>query len=178
MSRSNPSTPSCMKRSCQRQTAVLLSPVRCMISTVPRPSPLRRTIRARHTCFCRLFRSATTASRRARSKAVLTSTMIPGRMRQTRTQRARRESLAGFKRQILSTSWPGCCGFLGLNALATDGSIGPKQPILCMIILSAPSAIRVAALKARCGTRTTNSSVYCRIKLTMRHGAVPDPPLL
>ena len=102
MSRSNPSTPSCMKRSCQRQTAVLLLPVRRMISTVPRPSPLRRTICARHTCFCRLFRSATTASRRARS-AVLTSTMIPGRMRQTRTQRARRESLAGFNRQILTT---------------------------------------------------------------------------
>src|ERR1700757_1641923 len=36
--RSRPSKPSCMKRSCQRQTQVLDLPVWCMISLVPSPS--------------------------------------------------------------------------------------------------------------------------------------------
>jgi hypothetical protein len=40
-----------MKRSCQRQTAVLLTPAVRMISTVPAPSALSSTIRARQTCF-------------------------------------------------------------------------------------------------------------------------------
>ena len=35
LSRRSPSTPSCMKRSCQRHTAVLALPVRRMISAVP-----------------------------------------------------------------------------------------------------------------------------------------------
>ena len=51
LSRSSPSTPSCMNRSCQRHTQVLDFPVLVMIDEVPRPSPLRSTIRARHTCF-------------------------------------------------------------------------------------------------------------------------------
>src|SRR5882762_10478883 len=51
LSRNSPSTPACMKRSCQRHTQVLLLPVRRMISTVPRSSPVKRTIRARHTCL-------------------------------------------------------------------------------------------------------------------------------
>ena len=38
LSRSSPSTPSCMNRSCQRHTQVLALPVRRMISAVPRPS--------------------------------------------------------------------------------------------------------------------------------------------
>lgn len=51
LSRSRPSTPSRMKRSCQRQTQVLEVPVRRMISTVPTPSALSSTITARQTCF-------------------------------------------------------------------------------------------------------------------------------
>ena len=55
-----------MKRSCQRQTQVLDLPVSAMMAWVPHPpSPLRRTIRARQTCFCGLFGSATMASQAA-----------------------------------------------------------------------------------------------------------------
>ena len=79
LSRKSPPTPSCMNRSCQRQTQGLLLPVRRMISAVPRPSPVSRMIRARQTCFCGLLRSATTASRRVRS-AELTFTWIPFRI--------------------------------------------------------------------------------------------------
>jgi hypothetical protein len=46
---------------------------------VPTPSDVISTMRARHTCFCRLFRSATIACKRARS-ALFTSTVIPSRM--------------------------------------------------------------------------------------------------
>ena len=52
LSRSRPSTPSSTKRSCQRQTQVFDLPVRRMISTVPTPSAVSRTISARQTCFC------------------------------------------------------------------------------------------------------------------------------
>ena len=38
LSRNNPSTPSCMNRSCRRHRQVLLLPARRMISLVPRPS--------------------------------------------------------------------------------------------------------------------------------------------
>ncbi len=63
LSRSRPAPPAVMKRSCQRQSAVLLVLLRRMISAVPQPSAVSRTIRARQTCFCRLFRSATIAAR-------------------------------------------------------------------------------------------------------------------
>lgn len=43
LSRKSPSTPSSMKRCCQRQTQVLEVPVRRMISVVPTPSALRST---------------------------------------------------------------------------------------------------------------------------------------
>jgi hypothetical protein len=49
--------PSCMKRSCQRQTQVFDLPVRRMISLVPTPSALNRTISARQTCLCGVLRS-------------------------------------------------------------------------------------------------------------------------
>ena len=68
-----------MKRSCQRQTHGFDLPVRRTISTVPQPSAVARMILARQTCFWRLLRSATIASRRARSAAE-TSTVIPSRM--------------------------------------------------------------------------------------------------
>ena len=104
LSRSRPSTPSCMKRSCQRQTQVLLTcPCRRMISAVPQPSAVRRTIRARQTCFCGLFRSATTASRRTRS-AGLTFKVMPVRIPQTRTAQRVPESQKGLFRQVRSTS--------------------------------------------------------------------------
>ena len=64
LSRSRPSTPSCMKRSCQRHTQVLDLPVSAMMAEVPSPSPLKRTIRARQTCFCGLLGSATIACNR------------------------------------------------------------------------------------------------------------------
>jgi hypothetical protein len=51
LSRSKPSTPSVMNRSCQRYTAVLLVPVQRMISAVPQPSAVSSTMCARHTCF-------------------------------------------------------------------------------------------------------------------------------
>src|SRR5204863_3321498 len=66
-------------------------------------SAVNSTIRARHTCFWGLFRSATIASRRARS-AAFTSTVIPVRILQTRMTATTRESSLGLFRQILSTS--------------------------------------------------------------------------
>src|SRR5215210_7389426 len=52
LSRRRPSTPSSAKRSCQRQTAVLLLAVRRMIAAVPSPSAVVSTIAARQTRFC------------------------------------------------------------------------------------------------------------------------------
>src|SRR5262249_14509960 len=46
-----------------------------VISTVPRPAAVNRMIRARQTCFCGVFRSATIASRRARSAALTLTTI-------------------------------------------------------------------------------------------------------
>ena len=103
LSRSRPSTPSCMNRSCQRHTTDLLRPVPRLMALVPSPSAVNKMMLARQTCFCGLFRFATTASSRARS-AVVTSTTIPLRMPQTRTTRASRESSAGLARQIACTS--------------------------------------------------------------------------
>ena len=53
-----------MNRSCQRQTQVLDLPVSAMIDEFPSPSSLFRMIRARQTCFCELFGSATIACNR------------------------------------------------------------------------------------------------------------------
>src|SRR5438270_3867035 len=103
LSCNRPSTPVCMNRSCQRHRQVLLLAVCRMISLVPRPSAVNSTIRARHTCFWGLFRSATIASRRARS-AAFTSTVIPVRIPQTRMTATTPESSLGLFRQILSTS--------------------------------------------------------------------------
>ena len=73
--------------------------VRRIISLVPTPSALNRTISARQTCLCGALRSRTTVLRRRRSTG-LRKIEIPVRMRQTCMQRARRESLPGFKCQI------------------------------------------------------------------------------
>ena len=56
-----------------------------------KPSPVARMIRARHTCFCRLLRSATTAASRSRS-AALTSIAIPSRIAHDRTDPVLMES--------------------------------------------------------------------------------------
>ena len=79
-SRSRPSTPASMKRRCQRQIVGLALPVRRWISTVPTPSALSSTMRARQTCFCGLFPDATTASSRLRSsgeRRISTPVLIP-----------------------------------------------------------------------------------------------------
>lgn len=68
LSRSRPSTPSCMKRSCRRQAQVLEVPVWRMISAVPTPSALSSTMAARQTCFWAVFRVRMAASRRCRSQ--------------------------------------------------------------------------------------------------------------
>ena len=49
-----------------RQTQVFDLPVRRMISWLPTPSTLSRTISARHTCLCGVWRSCTKASSRRR----------------------------------------------------------------------------------------------------------------
>ena len=46
---------------------------------MPTPSAVICTMRARHTCFCGLLRSATIAAKRTRSPS-LTSTVIPWRI--------------------------------------------------------------------------------------------------
>ncbi len=96
LSRRSPSTPSAAKRSCQRQTQVLDLPVARMIAFVPRPSALRSTICARHTCFCGALRSLTRLRSRSMS-AWVTEKETPVRIPQTRTPRVRGESPKGIR---------------------------------------------------------------------------------
>jgi hypothetical protein len=70
-----PSTPACMQRSWPRKTAVLAAQVGRVISSVPRAAGVSRTILARQSCICGVFRSAITASRLARSAALTSMTM-------------------------------------------------------------------------------------------------------
>jgi hypothetical protein len=95
LSCNSPSTPACMNRSCQRQTVVFDLPVAAMTAFVPKPSAVRRTVRARQTCFWGVLRSAMMLSRRRRSAAE-TEMEIPLRMSQIRTRRAEWESRSGF----------------------------------------------------------------------------------
>ena len=57
VSRSSPSNPSSIKRSCQRQTQVLDLAVRRIISFAPTPPAVNNTISARQTCLCGVLRS-------------------------------------------------------------------------------------------------------------------------
>jgi hypothetical protein len=57
LSRSSPSNPSSIKRSCQRQTQVFDLAVRRIIAFVPTPPAVNSTISARQTCFCAVLRS-------------------------------------------------------------------------------------------------------------------------
>jgi hypothetical protein len=54
-----------MNRSCQRQMQGVDTSARRMISAVLQPCAVARMIRARQTCFCALFRSATIRSSRS-----------------------------------------------------------------------------------------------------------------
>ena len=91
LSRSRPSNPSSKKRSCQRQTQILDLQVRRMISFVPAPSAVKRTISARHTYFCATLRSSMRFSSRRRS-ANETVMDFPARIAQTCTCRKSGES--------------------------------------------------------------------------------------
>jgi hypothetical protein len=66
-SRSKPSTPSAMKRACQRQIVGLPLPVYRWIAIVPTPLALSSTNRVRQTCFCKPFPDPIPASSRSRS---------------------------------------------------------------------------------------------------------------
>ena len=81
LSRNKAATPPARKRSCHRQTEVLLVPVRRVSSMVPQPSAVSSTICARHTCFCGLFRSVTMDVRAWRSVSAR-SILIDLRIRQ------------------------------------------------------------------------------------------------
>src|SRR6267143_4691210 len=102
LSRFNPATPSCMKRSCQRQTTVLSLPTASVMALVPLPSAVSRTIRARQTCFCGLLRSRAIASNHTRS-ADVTAMVIPLRIVHTRTKPRPGEYSLGVFCQVLST---------------------------------------------------------------------------
>jgi len=80
-----------MNRSCQHHTQVFDLPVAAMIATVPMPSAVKNTMRARHTCFCGDTRAATSAPSRALS-ATVTLNLIPVRMPEYRTVQNQRES--------------------------------------------------------------------------------------
>src|SRR5215470_7041430 len=102
LSRVNPSIPSCMKRSCQRQTTVLPLPTARVMAVVPAPSAVRTMIRARQTCFCALLRLRMIVSSRTRSSAV-TVMEIPLRITDNRTKPNLQKLLFGLFCQVLST---------------------------------------------------------------------------
>ena len=78
LSRSRPSTPSAMNRSCHLQTQGFDFPVRRTISTVPAPSAVARMIPARQTCRCRLGRAPASPRRGALAfRLVRTSPSTP-----------------------------------------------------------------------------------------------------
>src|SRR6266566_9467156 len=102
LSRHSPAAPSEPNRSCQRQMTVLAFPVRRTISAVPCPAAVSRTILARQTCFCGLFRLATTAFNAARSVA-LSLIWVLSCIPQTRMTESAGESARESKSQIWST---------------------------------------------------------------------------
>lgn len=120
LSRQRPAMPASWNRSCQRQMSVLALPVVRMISPVPCPSAVSRTILARQTCFRGLFRLATTASRTARSlrfRRRLVLSCIP----ETRTTARARESAKESKCQIWSTRYS------PLSAVPSDSDDGCRR---------------------------------------------------
>src|SRR6266436_9023027 len=99
LSRVNPSIPSYMKRSCQRQTTVLPLPTARVMAVVPSPSDVRTTIRARQTCFCGLLRLRMIVSSRTRSSPV-TVMEIHLRITDTRTKPNLQKLLFGLFCQV------------------------------------------------------------------------------
>ena len=73
-----------------------------MMAILPSPSSLRRTMRARQTCFCGLFGSGTTVSRRRRSPEVSVNE-TPGRILQTSVIDKSEEHNNGYTCNDLST---------------------------------------------------------------------------
>src|SRR5262249_47773389 len=102
LSRVNPSIPSCIKRSCQRQTTVLPLPTARVMAVVPAPSAVRTMIRARQTCCCALLRLRMIVSSRTRSSAV-TVMEIPLRITDNRTKPNLQKLLFRLFCQVLST---------------------------------------------------------------------------
>src|SRR5882757_9365534 len=139
LSRSKPSTPSCMNRSCQRQTQVLDLRVRRMISLVPRPSAESSTTSARQTCFCGALRSFKITFSRLRSEGFNVMD-IPVRMRQTRTSGAAWESQMGFKCQTETTS----CRLLEAHLYGDDIAMRSQASDHCIRrdVALAPDAVR------------------------------------
>src|SRR5215472_6762525 len=103
LSRVNPSIPSCMKRSCQRQTTVLPLPTARVMALGPAPSAVRTMIRARQTRFCGLLRLPMIVSSRTRSSAV-TVMEIPLRITDTRTKPNLQKPTFGLFCLVLSTN--------------------------------------------------------------------------
>jgi hypothetical protein len=101
LSRHRAAIPSAQNRSCQRQMTVLAFPVCRLISAVPWPPAVSRTIFARQTRFCGLFRLATTASNPARS-ALLSSIRVHSCIPQTRMIEPAGEATTESKSQIWS----------------------------------------------------------------------------
>jgi hypothetical protein len=87
-----PDTPASAKYSCQRQTVVLATPTARMIATVPSPSAVISTIRARLAIFWRVFPSATISRSAARS--LVLSLMAVGLLLIAQVNHSR--SLTGF----------------------------------------------------------------------------------
>ena len=167
LSRSRPSRPSSMNRACQRQTAVLLTPAVRMIAAVPNPSAVPSTIRARHTCFCRLLRSSTIACRRLRSVGIRW-TMTPVRIPQTRTTPRLGESHPGLLCPDQSTR-------LRVERATVPGttkpvvSIGPAPPAI-----SPPSsASRFSSTSPPAGSRP----ICIRLAWRWTTTAPPSPSL-
>src|SRR6266498_1764410 len=123
LSRHSPAAPSEPNRSCQRQMTVLAFPVRRTISAVPCPAAVSRTILARQTCFCGLFRLATTAFNAARSVA-LSLIWVLSCIPQTRMTESAGESARESKSQIWSTRIMPCAS----KHAHQDMGYGPTTP--------------------------------------------------
>src|SRR5262249_47808655 len=128
LSRVNPSIPSCMKRSCQRQTTVLPLPTARVMALGPAPSAVRTMIRARQTCFCGLLRLPMIVSSRTRSSAV-TVMEIPLRITDIRTKPNLQKPTFGLFCLVLSTSFGSGTGVKRRNFMTVLAG-GVAYPLL------------------------------------------------
>src|SRR6266576_4010813 len=126
LSRHSPAAPSEPNRSCQRQMTVLAFPVRRTISAVPCPAAVSRTILARQTCFCGLFRLATTAFNAARSVA-LSLIWVLSCIPQTRMTESAGESARESKSQIWSTRSDRTFRTAAICAHSSEPQIFPRE---------------------------------------------------